>query len=292
MTANLIIAILVGSLASITMNLGKGIQKMKVHVFKTGKQMLKTPENRRDLLIWALGMTLTAGAGLLFTMSLKMTEKPSIVSSLNGIGLIALAFFSAIVLKEKVGGREWMAVLLIIIGTGIVQFFNEAAEQEQFFTLKTLLVTVGICAAIFFVIAAVTLLVNRGQAFIFSAIAGTFLGLMFIFFKAAGVSSGEGSSFLSTLLTPYFIIGFFMGNGAFVMTNVAFLYGSGIVIVPTVNSFLIVTPMIMEIFIFKVMLDPIQYIGALVIIAGVVILTTGSGHGIETPEPAGETTAA
>lgn len=278
MENGLIIALLVGCSASIVMNVGKGIQKLKVQVLKKGKKVL-SPENRRDFLIWCVGMTMTAGAGLLFTKALDMTDKPSVVSSLNGIGLIALSIFSLFVLKEKVGLREWGAVLMIIIGTAIFQLFNTAGG-EQHYTLRTLLLSFVACIVVYAALVVITTKIKKGQAFVFAAIAGTFLAYMVIMFDIASVSAG-GKGFINILMTPYFITGFFMGNGAFVFTNLAFFHGSGIVIVPTVNSFLIVVPMILEVFIFGVILAPIQVLGVVFIVAGVILLTTGKGHTIE-----------
>lgn len=278
MENGLIIALLVGCSASIVMNLGKGIQKMKVQVLKKGKKIL-SPENRKDFLIWCIGMTMTGGAGLLFTKALDMTDKPSVVSSLNGIGLIALSIFSLFVLKEKVGPREWGAVFMIIIGTGVFQYFN-TASGEQHYTLSTLLISFLLCTVVAVALIMFTTKIQKGRAFVFAAIAGTFLAYMVIMFDIASVSA-SGKGFVHILMTPYFIIGFFLGNGAFVFTNMAFFYGSGIVIVPTVNSFLIVVPMILEIFIFGVILAPLQVLGVILIVAGVIILTTGKGHTIE-----------
>ncbi|HOY63457.1 MAG TPA: hypothetical protein PK745_09790, partial [bacterium] len=55
-------------------------------------------------------------------------------------------------------------------------------------------------------------------------------------------------------------------------------HGTGIVIVPTVNSFLIISPMVFEIFIFGTTLTPMQYAGAGMIVIGVIALTTGGGQ--------------
>jgi drug/metabolite transporter (DMT)-like permease len=285
MDDTLIIGILVGCLASITMNLGKGIQKMKVQVLKTGKAMLKPPL-RRDFIIWLIGMLMTGAAGLLFTAALKMTDKPSVVSSLNGIGLIALAVFSAAVLKEKVGAREAGAVALIIIGTGFFQYFNVASDKSASFNLSSLLLSLAVCVAIYAALVVMARRLKKGQAFVYAAIAGTFLAYMVIFFDISGVKNA-GRPFIYTIISLYFLIGFFLGNGAFVFTNIAFFHGSGIVIVPTVNSFMIVMPMVLEFVIYRVSISPIQLLCVLLIVAGVIILTTSNGHEVkETVQPA------
>ena len=264
-------------MASITMNLGKGIQKLKVHVWSPAKEVL-SPAKRRDFLIWCAGMLMTTVAGLLFTQATRMTDKTSVVSSLNGVGLIALSIFSVIVLKERVGPREWSAVMMIICGTGMFQFFNKASEGGQHFDFNTLLFCLAGCVLVYAVLSVAANRMKKGIAFVYAAIAGTFLAFMVIFFDIAAVK-GEGRPFLASILTSYWLLGFFMGNGAFLFTNMAFFHGAGIVIVPTVNSFMIVVPMILEIFIFKVMLLPVQYLGAGIIVLGVILLTTGGEKG-------------
>lgn len=281
MDSKLIAEIALGCLASVSMNLGKGIQKMKVVVWKTWPRIL-APENRRNFLIWCVGMLMTTVAGVLFTKALKQAQ-PSIIASLNGVGLIALAFFSFFVLKEKVGGREWGAIGLIIIGTIVVQSLQKAPGGSMKFTMAALLWVLGMSVASFAVIVVITKVVNKGRAFIYAMIAGTFLALMFIFFKIANVEKGPGP--LGEFLTIYFLIGFFCGNGAFLFTNLAFFHGSATMIVPTVNSFMILMPIIYEYLVFNVMLKPVQYVGVCIIVAGVVILTTGQGHRSE-PAPA------
>ena len=131
------------------------------------------------------------------------------------------------------------------------------------------------CVAAFVVLVLMTKIANKGRAYVFAAIAGTCLGLMVIFFDIAGVVGGAGAG---KYLTIYWLIGFMCGNCAFVFTNLAFFSGSATMVVPTVNSFMIIMPMIFEIFIFRVSLQPIQYLGAAIIVAGVIILTTGEGH--------------
>lgn len=275
MDVKFVVALALGCLASMSMNLGKGIQKMKVVVWKTWPRVL-APENRKDFLIWCVGMSLTAVAGILFTEALNKTDKSSIIASLNGIGLIALAIFSFFVLKERVGIREWGAILLIVCGTALVQYFNVPSSEKQTFNLTALLVCLGVSVAVFAILALATRLLGRGRAFIFALIAGTFLALMVIFFDIAGTVGGEG--FVGKFLTVYFLVGFFCGNGAFVFTNLAFFHGSATMIVPTVNSFMILMPIIYEYFVFGATMKPVQYAGVGVIVAGVVILTTGQGH--------------
>ena len=45
------------------------------------------------------------------------------------------------------------------------------------------------------------------------------------------------------------------------------------VVVPTINSFVILSPLIMEYFTFGIFLQPIQYLGIAATVGGVILLT-------------------
>jgi len=284
--APLILVLFIAAVASISLNIGKAVQKMKVEVLRQKKAVL-TPPYRRDFLIWCFGMFLTLVAGILVLVAQKMTDKTSIVSALNGVGLIGLALFAWLVLKERVGPREWGSIALIVAGTVIVSYFNVAETGEKTYNFEALLWVCGVAGALLGLLLLTAMKLGRGYAFIFATMAGVALGLMNVFYHIGPIAGGGGLS--ESFKTAYPYIGFMLGNSAFVFTNLAFFHGAGITVVPTVNSFMIISPMLFEIFIFKVRLAPIQYAGVAVIVLGVILLTTGSIA--EKPKQAAQATA-
>jgi drug/metabolite transporter (DMT)-like permease len=286
MDLKFILVISIAIAASLSMNIGKAVQKMKVDVLKKGKKMFG--EYRRDFLGWLFGICLTLVAGMLFIVAQNMTDKTSIVTAMNGVGLIGLALFSYFVLKEKVGVREWGAVLLIIAGTVAVVYFKKSAGDGRSFSMPALVWCCGVTALLFVVMTIAAIKASKGRALILAAIAGSFLGLMHIFYHVGPPMKFGGGQFWEHIKPslPYIFIGFNLGNGGFFYTNWAFFHGSGIYVVPTVNSFMMIMPMVYEVFIFKTTLAAMQYVGAAVIILGIIILTTGTGHtvksGVET----------
>ncbi len=268
----IMIVLAFAAFASLTLNIGKAVMKMKVEVLKKGKLVL-SPENRHDFLVWCGGMMMTFVAGILIMKAQDMTDKASLVSSANGVGLVGLAFFSMIVLKERVGVREWGAVLMIIIGTVIVSTFNKAAEGEEILNMTALYWCCGITGVACTVIGLISTKAKFAQAFIYAAIGGVSIGLMNIFYHVGPLVAG---SFGASFKTAYPYIGYMLGNVTFVMTNIAFFYGSGIMVVPTLNAIMIISPMIFEYFVFRTQLQPMQYLGALVITVGVILLTAAT----------------
>jgi drug/metabolite transporter (DMT)-like permease len=271
--APLILVLFIAAIASISLNVGKAVQKMKVEVLRQKKAVL-TPPYRRDFLIWCVGMLMTLVAGILLMVAQKMTDKTSLVSALNGVGLIGLALFAWLVLKEKVGGREWGSVLVIIIGTVIVSYFNVAVTGEKTYNFVSVLWVSGVSIVALTLMLFASLKLGRGHAFVFAAMAGVCLGLMNILYHIGPIAGG--GTLAGSFKTAYPYAGFMVGNCAFVFTNLAFFHGRGITVVPTVNSFMIVSPMLFEFFIFGVSMRPIQYVGAVFIVFGVIALTTGA----------------
>ncbi|HOO57385.1 MAG TPA: DMT family transporter [bacterium] len=276
---NFVLVLAIGILATLSLNIGKAVQKMKVFVLKKGKDMIG-PEYRKDFGVWCIGISMTIVASVLFIVAQKMTDKTSIVASLNGVGLVGLAIFSYFVLKEKVGKREWGAIALIVVGTAIVSYFNVDSSEEKKVFIGNLWWCSGIATFGFAVLLFILSRVKKGQAFVYAAIAGTCLGIMQIFYHVGPIVTGD-NSMVTQFGTVYPWAGIMIGNMAFVFTQFAFFHGSGIYVVPTVNSFMIIVPMIVEIFVFGTVLAPVQYAGAAVIIVGVILLTSGGGHIVE-----------
>jgi drug/metabolite transporter (DMT)-like permease len=275
----LIIVFAVAALASISLNLGKAVQKMKVEVLRQGRKVLSAP-HRRDFLIWCLGISLTFVAGVLTIVAQKLSDKTSLVSSLNGVGLVGLALFAWLVLKEKVGLRECAAMALIIGGTAAVSYFNRPAGGEKYYNFNAMLLCCGATSIFFAIAISAALKTKRGIAFIFAAFAGCGLAMANIFYHITPTVA-PGGTFVSQFKTAYPWIGFLiLGNLGFLFTNLAFFHGAGITVVPTVNSFMIVMPMVYEIPIFHTTLAAPQYTGAAVIIAGVLLLTTAPENSV------------
>ena len=126
----LILGLVLGIFGSMFLNVGKGVQKQKVQVLKQGRKMFSAA-HRKDFLIWLLGILMTIAAAGFYSASLKFTDRSSLVSSLSGIGLVGLLLYAWLVLKESIGFREIFSSALIILGTGMVSYFNESLGHEQ-----------------------------------------------------------------------------------------------------------------------------------------------------------------
>lgn len=270
MQGPVLLGILFAVLASANLNVGKGIQKWKVRIFGHGKAMFAR-EHRRDLSIWLIGFFLTFTATPLYSLALKYTDKSSMVSSLNGVGMIGLVLFAWLVLKEKIGWQEIGGAFLVLAGTTVMGCFDQPLESGQQYSLAPFLYCLLIAAVIFVPLSAYAWKTNRYYGLIFGAIPGILIGTAMILGDIALVKSGN--DMLGQLKNPYPYVAILVGAGALAVTQLAFWRSKAMVVVPTINSFIILAPVVFEHFTFGTVLKPVQYGAVVVIIAGVILLT-------------------
>jgi len=271
MDQGLYIGLALGISGSIMMNVGKGIQKQKIAVLKKGRQMF-FPPHRRDFIIWLTGILITSAAAPIYSASFKFTDKSSIISSLSGIGLVALLIYAGLVLKEAIGARDIFSSALIIFGTGLISYFNQPLTQEQQYDLTGFTYVVLALIAAFGTLAILSTRFHKIWGFGFGLIAGSCIGLAMILGDMALVKSA--GSFLGQLSNIYVYLALLSATTALVLTQVAFFKGKAVLVVPTINSFIILTPLLVEYFTFKTVLLPVQYLGVAIIVSGVILLTT------------------
>ena len=255
--------------ASSCLNVGKGIQKWKVAVLGHGRGMFRR-EHRRDLAVWLVGVGLTTVATPLYSIALKFSDKPSTVSALNGVGLIGLVIFAWLVIGERVGKREVFGALLIIAGTAVMGAFdlpsaNTPPTWTGFVACFVAIVVVYVPLGLF------SWRTGRWHGQVFGSLAGALIGVAMVLGDVALVTADD--DLLGQLAGPWAYLALLVGSGALAITQLAFWRATAMVVVPTVNSFVVLTPAVLQYFTFGTLLSPLQYVGIAVIIVGVVVLT-------------------
>lgn len=269
-TSNLILAISIGILASLSMNIGKGIQKWKVAVLKHKMQALN-PEHRTSLFIWMIGSVMTLVAGPLFSIALNYADQPSMVTSLGGIGLIGVVIFSKVVLKEHITKTKAAGAGLIVIGTTLVTYFATKSDNLITFTSDSL-IKLAIGFLVFLIILKLISLKYPsvyGKAL--ALMAGSFLGLGMIIADVATVSSG--GDMLAQFKEGYVYIAMVLGLSAFTFTQFALMREDGSIVIPMIHSMVIIASIVSEYFLYDQIVNAIQFAGVVIIIKGVFLLT-------------------
>lgn len=269
METSLWLGALLAVLASTSLNVGKGLQKWKVGIWGKGKAMFNR-ENRGDFKVWLIGFALTAAATPLYSLALKFTDKSSMVSALNGVGMIGLVIFAWLVLKERIGWQEIGGAALVLVGTAVMKYFDRPVGAQHF-VLMNFIVSSLVLLAVFGALAGYSWKANRLHGFSFGAIPGILIGMAMILGDMALVESGN--DMVGQLKNPYPYVAIVLGIAALAVTQLAFWRAHAMVVVPTINSFIILAPVVIERFTFGTVLAPLQYIGIVTIVAGVVLLT-------------------
>lgn len=278
MDTSLLIAIMLGTLASLSLNIGKGIQKWKVDVLKHKLKALR-PENRKEFMGWLIGTVLTIIAGPLYSIAFKYSDQPSIVTSLGGIGLIGVLIFSKIVLKEHITKVKIIGGILIIIGTVLVNYFATKNTEGLSFE-SSIFINIGIgFAFLFSMIAAIAFIWKPFTGKALAIAAGACLGMSMILADVALVSSG--GDLIAQFKNFYIYVALLCGNFAFIITQFALMKEDGSIVIPIIHSLIILISVIMEYVIYSSILANIQLVGIVVIILGVFLLTHKSKNEID-----------
>lgn len=275
MNTRFLIGLALGMIGALMLNVGKGVQKQKVHVLLHGRRMFAA-EHRRDLSIWCLGLGMTTSALFFFPLGIRFSDSPSCISAMTGIGLIGLVLYALLVIGEKMRPSDVVGVALVIAGTTLLGYLGSTREiLDRQFVQRTLVLTVGssLTAAFLLCLAVVTRW-RRWHGVSFGMTAGLLIGIGIFLVDIAQVHAGK--SFSAQLGTPYLYLAFSFAVLAMVITQIGFLRGRALEVVPAVNSATILAPLLLEMFIYGVVPAPLTLALIGVIFLGVFLLSTGT----------------
>jgi len=272
------LAIFVAFLGAATLNIGKGVQKMKVRVFAQKLGIFRAPY-RHDFGIWLLGMLMTASYGPASWLALQLVDNPSLTSSMMGLGLVALVLFAIKVIHEKLVQREVIGIALIVVSTFALLYFHKTEENVKQFYQGRLLLGLGALVVFHGALAAFSRVTKKMHGFAFGSIAGSCNGIASVLVKVANIHAG-GSQIGVQFSEPYIYFAILSGIGATVFTQVGFWKDRALIVVPTMTSFWIIIPAVMEYLVFGFNLQPIQYAAVALIIAGVIVLCSGASEAV------------
>ena len=270
MDGSLLAGIGLAALASTNMNVGKGIQKWKVHVLGAGRGIL-APEHRRDLSIWAGGILLTSTALIFFPLALNVSDKAALVSAANGVGLVFLVLFARVVLGEEVGWREGAGAALVLVGTVMMGYLDEGLARIPDYSIGRFWSIVAGLVLLYTPAAILSWRTGRLHGLVFGTLAGTLSGAALVL---ADISLPlAGHDLVAWLAYPYPYLAFLLSSIALWFTQLAFWRARALIVVPAFNACFILVPLGMEIALAGSVLVAGQYAAVVAIVAGVFLLT-------------------
>jgi len=256
------------------------MMKYGAGVLADPRTMFTGRENRKKSAVWILGCGANVAYVVLFSIALGMGHA-SVVSALNGFGLVVAALLSSLFLRERISRSEALGMCAVVLGTGAVGYWGRQSIEEFVFSPS---VFWGFALATFFVNLAAagwTLLRGyRGADIVFAANAGYLGGisalLQKIFMTPLMETWGEGAGAgrLAALLSEPYAYAFLVTSMAsFAMIQVAYQFGKAVRVVPTFSSAIILTPVAGAAVVFHEEIRGGQWVGIALILAGIFLLS-------------------
>jgi len=253
MVDSIVLGLLFGIINTLILHLAKSMERQGIEIFSR-KKTLK--EKGKKPLIYIIGLILN-NTVMIWQIIGTSFASAAVFSSVFGLGLILLMVYSHYILHEEIERSELIGAILIIIGTTLVGFSyivepptTGVINYLNFFTLLIVIVI------IFSILIGISWKKKIMVAFIFGLVAGTFGGMDNVF-KRMGLSSSNfleafAGVFRLELLSIIFVISFFLGLFAFLLTQIGFAKGAeASKLVPMYNSLYIISPIIFELIIIE-----------------------------------------
>lgn len=270
MAENIIwIGLFFGICNTLILHLAKAMERQGIEIFSRQKSF---KEKGKKPLIYLIGWTLN-NTVFLFQVIAVQFSTATVFSSVFGLGLILLMFYSHYILHEDIKKPEIIGAIFIIFGTTLVGFFQivePSAVQVVNFTNFYILILILL---IFFVVLFIfSLKTGIAIAIIFGLISGS-LGAIDLVFKRIGLMEGLGNIWdLETL--PLLLLSFLVGFLAFFMTQYGFAKGANASkLVPMFNSFYIIIPILFELVMLEgYILSGYKILALVIIVIGIFLM--------------------
>ncbi|MBD3193322.1 MAG: hypothetical protein GF308_21990 [Candidatus Heimdallarchaeota archaeon] len=256
----LFFGILIGIIAYVALYIGKGIQKYAIEGFKEDKTVKSKHSG-----IWIFGTILTASFVFIQWIPLTLFHTPmNLIAPLEGIGLITLLVFSIFFLKEKISTLELFGVILIIAGTVLINLVAVTPEELQrvALNLKAFWICLGITSGISLIaFLLVFRLSDTLTGVILGLAAGSFMAFQTLAKRITDINSLALIFTFVTFLFAILTLGF---------TQLALAKTRANIVIPCFTSASISLTTLLGIFVIDEIIYPIQIIGIVCIIIGII----------------------
>lgn len=263
-------------------NVGMGIQKLSID-----KTPLQETSGGKAVWVgvWILGLLFQAVVVVLGFKALSLGYPAATLGGFAGLGLVFLAVFAYVVLKEKILRNEYIGMALVVAGTVVLGMFSHgAANLEVELETKRMLMFFGP----YFVLVAfgIYMLVRYKETYagaVLGLIGGSMNGIGVVFQKIVTLTSLDVSgldtlliSLFKALLNGYTWVMIIGGVGGLIVIQYGYKYGKAVQVVPGHAAMVVIVPAMAGVVIAKEHVPPIAWLCIVVITIGVLIITTAA----------------
>ncbi len=263
---------------------------------------LETAEKKRSrgIFIWIMATAGTSIAALIVFYAVSLGSV-ALVGAMAGTGLASLALFSRFIMKEKFGARELTGVLIVIVAAFLIGGFTSR------YTLKdvNIVMLVVFLASVVALYVIVIVLLHEKKEFtgiiiggfsgalggfipMFQKVSTSAIGKNAFFFKAptgngsklnintAGPLPGLLYRLSEVFANPYAAVWILLSIISVVIVQFAYKKDQAIRVIPAFSINYILVPVIGGVLVFKEELHLLQWLGVVLILTGMLLITVKS----------------
>jgi small multidrug resistance pump len=266
-----------GSIAYTIFGVAMVLMKLGEPFLAAPRQVFKDPALTKSLLFWLGGIA--GNFAFATTLAIALGNgHASVVSALNGVGLIVIAVLSWVFLKERLSKAGLAGMALVVVGVALIGLFSLPPGPAPALDDGTMVM--------FFGVVLFTCVGAGGVSLARPALGGPFLG------AAAGALGGAAILFQKIFVGPLMqeplgpwaltvalATSFFFwcwsaaASSSFVVLQVAFRLGDATKVSPAMVSAMILVPQAGGVALFAEELALGQLLGTALVLVGVVLLT-------------------
>jgi drug/metabolite transporter (DMT)-like permease len=284
------LSILLGFLGYSILNIAQATQKIGLRLAKQKKL--------KGRLLWTAA-TLGTSVSVFVLLWAVSLGSASLVGAMAGTGLAALAVFAHFVMKERVGKKELTGIVIIISGAALIGYLAEK-NKAGVILLDRLFILLGIVILLYVVLWIVFAQKDSTAGIVIGGFAGALGGFIPLFQKVATSAPGRESAFfpaspgseatlwsglLSIFANPYALIWIGLSIISVVVLQFSYKRDTAIRIIPSFSANCLLIPLIGGVACFLEQLHILQWLGVVLILGGLFLLTVKTGgrvHGAET----------
>jgi len=250
-----------------------------LNITQAGQKIGLAQHTRNKMRGWTIWALATAGTSMAFFVILGAISLGSIslVGAMAGTGLASLAVFSHFVMRERLAGRELIALAVIIGGAALAgALAGDGTGGEARVPLLWGILAGG---SVLYVTGWIT---TRRMSFTGAVVGGFsgFLGAYSQLFQEYGttttsISLGIGPFLTSLATNPITLVWIGLSVASMVVLQFSYRHGRAIEIIPVFIGNFIVVPVVGGVLIFAERLVVGQWIGVILILAGAIVLGRG-----------------
>lgn len=279
-----LVAILMGLVNTLTMNLAKGMQRHGIVIFdRKNKQNVETAQSGENKAkkpaIYIIGVIINQ-LPFIWIMISNIFAPYTYFTSMYGVGLVLLLWYSHKFLKESITKRKIIGAIILIIGTIILGVDGIIRPELNMSDISVLSSSIFIGVMIILAVIFVPLSVKTKNPYVigitFGIIGGSFQSFDAVI-KGIGQSFGvENAGFFPSNLIGWiiFLTSFLSGTFSFLLSQFGFSKKTDASVqVPTTNSSFIVTPILIQLISLPgYNITVLMVMGVVLVVVGIVLM--------------------